>query len=480
MKVNFSDKTVGGFNFELTRGISLQGAGAAEFGECMETMGRIHDNDFNSWVIEWAKTADFTAGYACRRLRRGDETGARNAFSRASNYYRMACFYADHTDPRHKALWGKSKECFNNMIGLSKPERPIERVSIDFEGAALPGYYISCGKADRPLLVAIGGFDSTMEEVYWWVGEAARDYGWNCLIFEGPGQWGALLGNPGLIFRPDYEKPVAAAIDYMLLHGGFDTDKIAIIGYSMGGYLCMRGACDPRVKACIPNTLVVDCGASAKAGMKGMVKNEAFMNKVFGLLSKINAPARWGFQHSSWVLGVTTPHDWVAVYEDFTLLGFEAHLKGKPILFMFSEDDIMDAAAPSQSIVVNLLDYIHSLECPRYVRLFTKQEGASSHCQMGGLSYAQSSIFEWLEHALCNKPIPVNGASDAAGGVSGAAGGTSDAAGGVSGSAGGASGATDYSSGAAELFIHLFGKYGGALGAAKAQALVDDGCITFI
>ncbi len=36
MKVNFGDKTVGGFNYEFTRGVSLQTAGGAEFGECIE------------------------------------------------------------------------------------------------------------------------------------------------------------------------------------------------------------------------------------------------------------------------------------------------------------------------------------------------------------------------------------------------------------------------------------------------------------
>jgi hypothetical protein len=30
MKVDFADKTVGGFNFEFVRGVSLQAAGAAD------------------------------------------------------------------------------------------------------------------------------------------------------------------------------------------------------------------------------------------------------------------------------------------------------------------------------------------------------------------------------------------------------------------------------------------------------------------
>ena len=441
MKVDFSKKTVGGFNYELTRGVSIQNAGAAEFGECMETMGRIKDNDFGSWIKEWEKTADFVADYARRQQENGDKASAKKAFLRASNYYRMACFYATHDDPRHRKLWEKSVAYFHDMIALL--DQPVERIDIPFENAKLPGYYIPSGLPDRPTLIAIGGFDSTKEEVYCWVGESAREYGWNCLIFEGPGQWGALMNNPGLVFRPDYEKPVGAAVDYLMARDDIDKEKIAIIGYSMGGYLSVRGALDPRIKACIPNTLVVDCGASARAGMKGMVKYEAFMNKMFNFLMKMNTPARWGFQHSAWTLGISNAIEWVTVYEPFTLLGFEEQLKGKPILFMFSEDDIMDAAAPSKDIVTGLLDYIRSLDCPRYVRLFSIQEGASSHCQMGGLSYAQAAIFGWLEHALCGKPLAA----------------PSDAK--ISG-----------------LFVELFGKYGGSDGATKAKALLSE--LTFV
>lgn len=436
MKVNFRNKVVGGFNYELIRGISLQGSGAAEFGECMETMGRITDNDFESWTVEWGSTADHVAGYARGQLARGDKINAGKAYLRASNYYRMACFYAAHTDPRHRDYWEKSVENFSNMIELS--EHPIERVDIPFENALLPAYYIPSGRINRPTLIAIGGFDSTKEEVYSWIGATAKDYGWNCLIFEGPGQWGALMKNPGLVFRPDYEKPVGAAVDYLMARDDIDKEKIAIIGYSMGGYLCVRGAFDPRIKACIPNTLVVDCGASAKAGMKGMVKHEAFMDKMFNFLMKMNTPARWGFQHSSWSLGIGTAHDWVAAYNDFTLLGFEDKLKGKSMLFMFSEDDIIDAAAPSKAIVAGLLDYIQSLDCRRYARLFTAREGASSHCQMGGLTYAQAVIFDWLEHALCGKAVEARDDSIMAG-----------------------------------QFVDVFRKYGGDEGGAKAQRLLE-------
>lgn len=63
---------------------------------------------------------------------------------------------------------------------------------IAFEGAQLPAYFIAGGEGKRPTLIAPGGFDSTMEEIYGWIGPVASQYGWHCLIFEGPGQWAAL------------------------------------------------------------------------------------------------------------------------------------------------------------------------------------------------------------------------------------------------------------------------------------------------
>ena len=56
MKLDFSDKTVGGFSFEFVRGISTQQVGAAEFGECVETLDRIKNNNFESWISEWTVT----------------------------------------------------------------------------------------------------------------------------------------------------------------------------------------------------------------------------------------------------------------------------------------------------------------------------------------------------------------------------------------------------------------------------------------
>ena len=136
---------------------------------------------------------------------------------------------------------------------------------------------------------------------------------------------------------------------------------------------------------------MVDCGEAARAGLKGL-HNAQVIDLLFSVLMRLSPAARWGFQHAQWTLGIRKPHEWPDAYASFTLKGLESCFRN-PMLFLFSEDDIMDAAASTPAIVVGLLDFILSLPCERSVHLFQRREGASSHCQMGGLSYAHTVIF---------------------------------------------------------------------------------------
>jgi len=73
---------------------------------------------------------------------------------------------------------------------------PFEAVSIPFEnGALLNGYFLKADASDepRPTLMSVGGGDSLAEELYFWGGGAAAlQRGYNALLFEIPGQRGAM------------------------------------------------------------------------------------------------------------------------------------------------------------------------------------------------------------------------------------------------------------------------------------------------
>lgn len=69
-------------------------------------------------------------------------------------------------------------------------------------------------------------------------GQAAKR-GYVCLIFEGPGQ-GEMIVKQELPFRPDWEKVVTPVVDFAVKLPGVDANRLAIIGFSMGGMLVPR------------------------------------------------------------------------------------------------------------------------------------------------------------------------------------------------------------------------------------------------
>ena len=189
MKIVFQDPT---FSLQLLRVMGETYYKGADIGECLSTAYRIKEGDFGSWHQEWLKTAERVNKYADESLAAGHTVSAREAYLRACNYYRAAEFLLiDPADPRIQTTWGKSKECFSKAATLFSP--PFEPIEIPYEGTTLPGYFYRVDKGNnrntpRPTLIAHGGFDSTLEELYTSTAAPALERGYNCLTFEGPGQ----------------------------------------------------------------------------------------------------------------------------------------------------------------------------------------------------------------------------------------------------------------------------------------------------
>ena len=130
---------------------------------------------------------------------------------------------------------------------------PGEPIEIPYEGTTLPGWLFrpSSNPEPTPLLIATSGYDSTLYEGYLAQALPALERGWSCLLFDGPGQ-GRALFEQGLVIRPDWENVVTAVVDVALDRSDIDPDRIALTGWSLGGYLALRAATgEPRLAACI-------------------------------------------------------------------------------------------------------------------------------------------------------------------------------------------------------------------------------------
>ena len=75
--------------------------------------------------------------------------------------------------------------------------------------------------------------------------------GFNTLCLDGPGM-GEMRRMRDMPSRYDYEVPGAAAFDYLAKRADVDAKRIAIMGYSFGGYYSSRiAAFEKRYAACI-------------------------------------------------------------------------------------------------------------------------------------------------------------------------------------------------------------------------------------
>ena len=80
------------FDFQTLRLLGSAASGDAEVGEVLSTANRIAECDFESWTAEWLKTAQRVHEIGARSRERGHRVSAREAYFRASNYYRAAEF----------------------------------------------------------------------------------------------------------------------------------------------------------------------------------------------------------------------------------------------------------------------------------------------------------------------------------------------------------------------------------------------------
>ncbi|WP_422661297.1 alpha/beta hydrolase family protein [Paenibacillus sp. EC2-1] len=266
--------------------------GGADVGECLSTAYRIEEGNFESWYEEWLKTATRTHREAEESSRQGNKISAREFYLRASNYYRTAEFFlhGNPEDSRILETWSLSRSTFRHALSLL--DHHWEIVSIPYEDTELPGYLYLAGNHPGPVLIVHGGYDSTAEELYFQVVTSALERGYHCLVFEGPEQ-GAVIREQRVPFRHDWEAAVTPVVDYLTKRPEVISDKIALMGISLGGYLAPRAAAyEHRLAACIANDglFSFQVGAMAEAlGINTRDKSDLSSPETKNLVASIMA-----------------------------------------------------------------------------------------------------------------------------------------------------------------------------------------------
>ncbi len=400
MKFLFENES---FSFETLRTAVFANYGGADLGEVIVTARAIPEGDETAWLEQWEATANRVAAIGERCLATGHQVSAREAFLRASNYYRTAEFFkraAPIGDADVARLSGRMTQTFIQAAQLL--DTPFELVDIPYENTTLPGYLFLADNSGepRPTIIYNNGFDSTQEESYVAIGAAALRRGYNVLAFDGPGQ-GAALRAAKITFRHDWENVLGPVIDFALTRREIDRDRIALFGYSLGGYLVARAAAfDHRPAALILDDGLLDFHFAFEHMLPPFLlswineRQDERADAVLQLLMSIKTGARWAIQNGMWTFGAASPSEFVRQTRRYTLAGIAGDIR-TPTLVLNAENDQFLKGQP-QAIYAQL-------QAPKKLVTFTEAEGAGEHCHMGAMSLAHQTIFDWLGDTLSNR-----------------------------------------------------------------------------
>lgn len=358
--------------------------GGADFGECLVTIKKIADGNVDKWYQEWIATASRVENIGNESLKNGHRISACEAYLRASNYYHTAYFplFGYPVDKRLIKAFDKEIEVFQKAAGLFKT--PIEIIKIPFESTTLPAYFLKVDDSDnaRPTIVYTNGYDSNIQEMYFAHAEAALKRGYNCLLFDGPGQGRNLIqGNSYL--RPDWEKVVTPVIDYALTRKEVDQTKIILAGWSFGGFLAPRAAAyEHRIAALIADPGQWDAADSL---------NTSVINKISSLLNT-DEMLHWRIvQRGFWALNVNCLEDFFKSMENFKVSHIAQNIRCPTLITLPEGDPIATGAlALYKALNVSNKKLVH----------FSEEEGSGGHCEMLSRSLYNQRVFDWLDETI--------------------------------------------------------------------------------
>jgi alpha-beta hydrolase superfamily lysophospholipase len=219
-------------------------------------------------------------------------------------------------------------------------------------------------------------------------------HGYEVVGFEGPGQ-GSALKKHGLILDQEWEKPTGAVLDH------FQLEDVTLIGISMGGWLCLRAAAhEPRISRAIAWSVSYDVlkytnafGEWAARLMFRRFRN--FVNSMMLKKAKKEVEYSWFIHNLMYITGTATPIEAFDVLFRFSEENLHSSLVTQDVLILTGKDD-------------HLVPYkMHDLQVKALVnarsvtpRVFTSEEHAGSHCQMGNLGLAFDAMRRWIEEKV--------------------------------------------------------------------------------
>ena len=398
-----SSTRVAGFDdpeldFQLLRQLGSAAYGGASVGEVFAAAARIREAGPQSWTDEFAALAERQRVDAEQRAAAGHGVSARERYLHASNSFRAAEYFSPFGTKRHVELGLASRAAFLAALGAG-----VEELWLPWRDQQLPGYWLTPPGTTvaGPTLVATSGFDGTLEETYFQIGLAALQRGWRVLQICGPGQMDTARTEPDTHFVPDTESWVSAWLDLALERPEVDPDRLALLGISFGGYFATRAAAhDARVRALVANSPVIDLRAymvSFVAGMGGdpaevLTPEEDFSLADIDQIPDDEMPPQIKEMSRSLIrrFGQTT---FLGTFDYLRQFIVDPALVTCPALALVGSGEGGEPLRQYELLAEQAAG-------PVTRRVFTADEGADTHCQLGNLTLSNAVTMDWLDATL--------------------------------------------------------------------------------
>ncbi|RBQ68955.1 hypothetical protein FVER14953_10798 [Fusarium verticillioides] len=394
------------FNFNVMATLATAPYQGADIGEILVAASQIKTGDFESYYQAYYDLATRVHKQAKAIDCKKHPVSARNAYFRASTYYRSAdaFLHRNWSDPRIMSLWKQQIDAFDKAMQLLPV--PGKRIELQADNFTVPAIFFKTDKPGRRPTVILGtGYDGSMEDLYHTMGEALLQRGMNAIVYEGPGQ-PTVRRYQGLGFIPEWERVVTPIVDYALSRKDVDGEKLGLMGFSFGGILASRAAAfEHRLAAVIALDGVFDFGQAMfkqfgpeitelfKAGKKKEIDEAVALvqNNV-----SMSSTLRWGIDQGEWSFKTHSPYTLLEKSQGFTMKGIVDKVKAP----VFVGDGQNDMFFPGQA-----KELTKQLGSRATYHLFETALGAGLHCQVGGYVLMNQVSLDWLEDVFANQTI---------------------------------------------------------------------------
>lgn len=388
--------------FQFMRSMAVMSEEGAEIGECLNVKINAKDGGMKRLSEAWSKTAFSVESDGIQQQESNNMRSAQSSYLRASNYYRSAMTCLSPRDKMHFENWKKTKECFEKAGALF--ENPFEHVQIPFENGYLPCYFLQPSniEVERPTMIVVTGGEGTAMEMYFWCAREGLRRGYNIFLCELPGNISTLYVSPSLTLRADTEIPMNNVLNYLEKNRSVDNEKIAIIGYSAGGYFAARAAAfDKRIKALIPNSPLRDMYGMFTAVFPKMLlarRSSSFLEYIIQHFA--NESIKASIELVLWESGIDGFLDFVELTKQASLIDVEKDISC-PTLALSGEGEGEAFLEQARLFFENISS------TKKELKVFTKETGASAHCQIDNLTVARNTVYDWLDTLFQQDLSPV-------------------------------------------------------------------------